>query len=107
MQITKDPGAVAAFADSSPAPYSEAWWERVSAEELHQLVERGFAGGDLFYAAVAETKRREEKVAELGRFEAAAEAEARRHKKRLGVIGLIGAAIVVLIVSATIVAAVF
>ena len=107
MQVTSDPGAATAFRDTTPAPYSEAWWARLSAEDLHQLVERGFAGGDLFYAAVAETKRREEKAAEFDRLGAAAEAEARRQKKRLGVIGLIGATIIVLIVSVTVVTAIF
>ena len=107
MQITSDPSAASTYRDTTPAPYSEAWWASLAAEDLHDVVKRGFAAGDLFYAAVAETKRREEKVAEIDRLGTATQTKARRRIKRLGVVGLIGAAIVILIVAATVVTAVF
>ena len=63
-------------------PYSELWWASLTAEELHGYVARGFAAGDVFYAAVAETNRREWEIEERARAAAAAEAEEREIQQR-------------------------
>ena len=60
--------------DAPVEPYSVAWWESRTAEELRDIINRGFAGGEIFKAANAEIERRDL---------AAAEAVARRKRKEL------------------------
>ena len=107
MQIISDPGAVATPCSPSPPAYSEAWWAKLSAEDLHDLVMRGFAAGEIFDAAVAETKRREDRAAKLVRDAAAADAESRRQRKLITAAGLAGVAIIVIAISAAILLTVF
>ena len=44
-------------ANDSHEPYSADWWEIRTAEELRDIIKRGFAGGEAFNGAVAETER--------------------------------------------------
>jgi len=60
-------------AREAPAPESEEWWASLSGEELHNILKRGLAAGDLFFAATAEAKRREREVEERSDFLAALE----------------------------------
>ena len=71
----------AANADVEPSvPYSVAWWESRTAEELRDIINRGFAGGQEFTGAVAEVERRAR--AETRRLRDLAAAEALARKKR-------------------------
>jgi len=48
-------------ADESPESgeiYSVAWWHSRTPDELRDIIDRGFAGGDTFGAALAESERR-------------------------------------------------
>ena len=67
----------------SVEPYSVAWWESRTAEELRDIINRGFAGGEIFKAANAEIERRAREETRRLRDLAAAEAVARRKRKEL------------------------
>ena len=61
-------------------PFTVAWWESRTAEELRDIINRGFAGGQEFTGAVAEVERRAR--AETRRLRDLAAAEALARKKR-------------------------
>ena len=77
-------------------PYSVVWWGSRTAEELRDIINRGFAGGQQFRAAVVEAERRASE--ETRRLRAVAAAEALRRSKRKQI--LWGAAISLLIIAA-------
>jgi hypothetical protein len=77
-------------ADASE-PFSAAWWERRTAEELRDIIKRGFSGGEAFQGAVTETERRARKETSRLRHIAAIEAEQRQKRKRVFIIGSIAA----------------
>ena len=66
-----------------PEPYSVAWWESITAEQLRDIIHRGFAGGQEFAGAVAEVERRAREETSRLRDLAAAEAFARRKRGQL------------------------
>ena len=68
-------------ADPATVIYSAAWWERRTAEELRDIINRGFCGGDVFSSAVAETERRARDATK--RLREAAARDARYRKRRL------------------------
>ena len=45
--------------------YSLTWWQSRSSEELRDIINRGFAGGDAFGGALAESERRVREAARL------------------------------------------
>ena len=61
-------------------PFSVAWWESRTAEQLRDIINRGFAGGPEFPGAVAEIERRARE--ETRRLRELAATEALRRKKR-------------------------
>ena len=67
-------------APESVEPYSVAWWESRTAEELRDIIKRGFAGGQVFQAANAEIERRAREETRRLRDQAAAAALARRKR---------------------------
>ena len=69
--------------DDSLDQFSAAWWERRTAEELRDIIKRGFAGGDAFQGAVSETERRAREETRRLREIAAVEAEQWRKRKRV------------------------
>ena len=77
-------------------PYSVVWWGSRTAEELRDIINRGFAGGQQFRAAVAEAERRASEETKRLRTVAAAEALRRTKRKQI----LWGAAISLLIIAA-------
>ena len=64
-------------------PYSVAWWEGRTAEELRDIIKRGFAGGQAFKAANAEIERRAREETRRLRDLAAAEALQRRRRNEI------------------------
>lgn len=70
-------------AAESVEPYSVAWWESRSAEELRDIINRGFAGGQVFKAANAEIERRAREETRRLRDLATAAALARRKRKEI------------------------
>ena len=60
-------------AREAPVPESQEWWASLSGDELHDILKRGLAAGDLFFAATAEAKRREREIAERSDFLASLE----------------------------------
>lgn len=66
--------------DHSHEPFSVAWWESRTAEQLRDIINRGFAGGPEFAGAVAEVERRAR--AETRRLRELAAAEALSRRKR-------------------------
>lgn len=78
----------------SVEPYSFAWWEGRTAEELRDIINRGFAGGQLFNAANAEIERRAREETRRLRDLAAAEALVRR--KRMEIIWGLAASVLAL-----------
>ena len=77
--------AVAAAPDAGDphVPCSVAWWESRSAEELRDIIKRGFAGGPEFPGAVAEVERRARVETRRLREQAAAEAVSRRKRNEV------------------------
>ena len=67
----------------SAEPYSVAWWESRTAEELRDIINRGFAGGQVFKAANAEIERRAREETRRLRDLATAAALARRKRKEI------------------------
>lgn len=59
---------------------SAEWWRRRSPEEIRDLINRGFAGGELFAAATAEMARRSGEARRAAEQEAMALAEAGRRR---------------------------
>ena len=60
--------------------YSVEWWQSRSAEDLRDIIKRGFSGGAEFSGAVAESERRASEA--MRRLRDAASVE-RRQRKRL------------------------
>ncbi len=81
------PGA--SIANAEREPYSAAWWHDRTAEELRDIIKRGFAGGDAFQGAVAETERRAREATKRLREAAAVEAERRKKLKKVIILGAI------------------
>ena len=79
--------------DEPAGQYTAAWWQGRTAEELRDIIKRGFAGGEAFHAAVSETERRAREETRRLRDLAALAAERNRKRKRL----LVGTAAVVTI----------
>ena len=69
--------------DGPREPFSAAWWQNRSAEELRDIIKRGFAGGEAFKGAVAEAERRGREATKRLRAEAAIEAEQRKKRMRI------------------------
>ena len=78
-------------------PFSAAWWQNRTAEELRDIINRGFAGGEAFQGAVAEAERRGREATK--RLREAAVIEAARRKKHMRLIGLGALAALVVLVS--------
>ena len=78
----------------SVEPYSVAWWESRTAEDLRDIINRGFAGGQVFQAANAEIERRARQ--ETRRLRDLAEATARARRKRNEIIWGGGASVLAL-----------
>ena len=78
-------------------PFSAAWWQNRTAEELRDIIKRGFAGGEAFKGAVAEAERRGREATK--RLREAAAIEAVRHKQRMRLVGFGALAVLVLLVS--------
>jgi hypothetical protein len=84
--MTVDQGlAVVAAPDATEShePYSVAWWETRTAEDLRDIVNRGFASGQAFRGAIAETERRARQETRRLREVAAAEALSRRKRNEI------------------------
>lgn len=64
------------------AAFSEDWWKSRTADELRDMINRGFAGGDLFTGASAEAARRSGEARKLADEEAAAVSRMERRAKR-------------------------
>lgn len=64
-------------------PYSVAWWESRTAEDLRDIINRGFAGGQVFKAANAEIERRAREETRRLREQATAAAVARRKRNEI------------------------
>ena len=64
-------------------PYSVAWWESRTAEDLRDIINRGFAGGQVFKAANAEIERRAREETRRLREQATASALARRKRNEI------------------------
>jgi hypothetical protein len=67
---------------SSSAALSADWWKSRSADELRDMINRGFAGGDLFTGATAEAARRSEEVRKVADEQAAAVSRQKRRTRR-------------------------
>jgi ribosomal protein S19E (S16A) len=85
-------------AQEAPPSYSAAWWGLRSADELRDIINRGFAGGQTFNGALAETERRARAATRRLREEAAIAAEIRRKRKKLVSLGAL-ATIVTIVAS--------
>ena len=77
--------------DGPDVPYSAAWWERLTAEELRDIINRGFSGGQVFQDAVSEAERRARLETRRLRDAAALETE-QRNRKRFLALGAAAAA---------------
>ena len=72
--------------EPEPPPYSAAWWELRTAQELRDMIKRGFEVGPAYDGAVVETERRaRERMRELR--ESAAAVERGHSKARLLALG--------------------
>jgi hypothetical protein len=58
--------------EALPEPYSTSWWQGRTPEELREIVDRGFAGGQVYHDAMVELERRGEDAMRQMRDEAAA-----------------------------------
>lgn len=76
-------------AGESCEPNSVEWWESRTPEELRDIINRGFASGQAFRGAVAETERRARE--ETRRLRAQAAADALRRRKRNEIMWGVGA----------------
>jgi hypothetical protein len=75
-------GELAAGKSGLGAAYPEEWWRSRSSDELRELINRGFAGGDLFTGATAEAARRSSEAQLAADLEAAEAAMRRRSRVR-------------------------
>ncbi len=62
---------IAAGGDFAHAAHSDDWLRSRTSDELRDLINRGFAGGDLFIAATAEAERRSGEARKLAEMQAA------------------------------------
>lgn len=67
---------------ATSAAFSADWWNSRTADELRDMINRGFAGGDLFTGATAEAARRSGEARQLADEEAAAVSRRERRGKR-------------------------
>jgi hypothetical protein len=86
-------------------PYSSEWWHRCSPQDLRDIVNRGFAGGDVFTAATAELARRSDEARKFAESEAAAMAAFQRRSllKRRVLLVLLGLCLVATFFAVTII----
>lgn len=77
--------------DEATGQYSAEWWEGRTAEELRDIIKRGFSGGLAFQGAVSETERRAREETRRLRAAAAVEAERRTRRNRVIVLGTVAA----------------
>ena len=91
MAIEDSLAVTGASAAEAKEPFSAAWWECRTAEELRDIIKRGFAGGQAFEDAVAEAERRA-RVETRRLREAAAQEAASRHRRNLLILGAAGIA---------------
>jgi hypothetical protein len=82
-------------ADVAREPSAVAWWGNRTAEELRDIINRGFAGGQQFRDAVAEAERRASEETKRLRAIAAHEALSRTKRRKI----LWGAAASMLIIA--------
>lgn len=85
--------------DDDAKPYSAEWWEQRSTVELREIIKRGFALGQAFDGAVAETERRAREATRRVRDEAGVEVQ-RKAKNRLLILGGILAALILIVIAA-------
>jgi hypothetical protein len=81
-------------ANDAHETFSAAWWEARTAEELRDIINRGFAGGGTFHGAVAETERRARDATRRLR-EAAVAAASRRKRMKVVAIGALASVAVI------------
>lgn len=86
-------------ASSAAEPLSAEWWSQRTAEELRDIIKRGFSGGDAFEGAVAEAERRAREATKRMREAAAVEAQARRKRTIIFRSVLAAAAIAIMLVA--------
>jgi len=82
--------------DAEPEIYSAAWWQARSAEELRDIINRGFRMGAAFEGASIEAERRAREAVRRTREEAEAFVH-REARKRLVTLGTILAAMLALV----------
>ena len=70
-------------------PFSAAWWQNRSSDELRAIVHRGVQGGETFFAAATELERRAREANETLRAEEVHVIEDNRELKKLAWAGLI------------------
>lgn len=86
MTVEQSLAATAApQAAGTSEPFSVTWWEGRTAEQLRDIIKRGFAGGQVFQDAVAEAERRARE--ETTRLRAIAAIEAVSRKRRKWIVG--------------------
>jgi hypothetical protein len=85
MTLVREPLALdEKLVSESPAqPYSRAWWEGRSPEELRELVQSGFRAGTVYECAVQEIERRARELTRRARDQAAVEQKRRKRLQRL------------------------
>lgn len=76
------PGADPVMAEAAGSP---TWWQSRSLAELDEFIDRGIAGGEMFYAACAEVERRE-KAIEAERRARAAEAARKFRRQKIALL---------------------
>jgi hypothetical protein len=92
MQATAAPSAAN---DAPRETFSAEWWQNRTAEELRDIIKRGFAGGEAFQGAVAEAERRGREATQRLREAAAIDAERRKKRVRM-IAGAVVAALLLL-----------
>src|SRR4051794_11459921 len=85
MTLVREPVALDEKVASDPPaePYSVAWWEGRSPEELRDLVQTGFRAGTVYECAVQEIERRARELTRRARDQAAVEQRRRKRLQRL------------------------
>ena len=81
-------------ANDAQETFSAAWWEARTAEELRDIINRGFAGGGTFHGAVAETERRAREATRRLR-DAAVASASRRKRMKVAAIGALASVAVI------------
>jgi hypothetical protein len=76
--------------------YPPEWWRNRTSEELRDIINLGFAGGDLFSGAAAEAARRSDEARRLADQEAAqlSQLQRRRTLKRRILLVLLGLSLI-------------